>query len=219
MLAELGVSYARGSVSATGEAKAKIKMETGKIAPDNDVPVKFVDNDEAKTSVVGQQDIMLYLQNTYGSKLSDTEHVRKRFREGLGILNSWRTLSVSPSPSPTPPGEEEGEEEGTTRVAKLLAPWEEYAAEDSFIAGPKPSLADFAFWPVLRDILSSRFFSPSISPSSLSPSPSHSSSERTNEHKKPETSDKKNEEGVELPKLRAYHKRMLARNAVTRVVG
>ncbi|KAI0110750.1 hypothetical protein GGR51DRAFT_547467 [Nemania sp. FL0031] len=214
MLGELGVSYARGSVSTAGDPKAKTKTATDT----KDVPVKFVDHDESKTTLVGQKDIMMYLQKTYGNKLPDTERVRERFREGLEILNSWRVLSSYSSSPSTPPGEDE---EATT-VTELLAFWEEYAAEDAFIAGPMPSLADFAFWPVLRDILASPLFS-SISPSPLSPSTSHSSSELEDEDEKPETLGKEAEREVDaappLPNLRAYHKRMLARNAVARVVG
>ncbi|KAI1126615.1 hypothetical protein F5Y10DRAFT_244447 [Nemania abortiva] len=190
MLAEMGISYSRGSVS------TKTETQTGKMPSDIDVPVKFVDNDEAKTAVVGQRNIMLYLQKIYGGKLPDTECVRKRFQEALGFLNSWRALSSSTPPS-TPAGEEG--EEVATAITNLLAPWEQYAVEDTFIAGPKPSLADFAFWPVLRDILSSSVFSSSI------------------------PSDKRDEVDVEggpkLPNLQAYHKRMLARDAVARVLG
>ncbi|KAI1290621.1 hypothetical protein F5Y03DRAFT_388741 [Xylaria venustula] len=153
LLAELGVAYARGSVSGVAEDK-------------------FVDNDEDKTVVLGTRDIMLYIQKTYGGEGAPSDGngnekgvVNERFEEGLRVLESWRSISASvasPSPStastsekPKPPTKEtEGEGDDTAKIKSLLCPWEKYAAENTFIAGPEPSLADFAFWPVLHDVLS-----------------------------------------------------------------
>ncbi|KAI1734136.1 hypothetical protein F4680DRAFT_462609 [Xylaria scruposa] len=148
MLAEFGVSYARGSLGGGGGGE---KGEGGK--PIN-IPIRFVDNDESKTAVDGQAVIMQYLQKTYGgttTTTNDEERVRERWTQGLRILDAWRSLS--PIASSAPPSENPG---GIIiKTEDLLSPWEKYASEDVFIAGPDISLADFAFWPVLSDILSS----------------------------------------------------------------
>lgn len=205
MLAELGVAYARGSVSGG----------SGNAADTTDVLVKFVDNDDAKTAVTGQRDVMVYLQETYGRAISDNERVRGRFREGLGLLDLWRAVTPSSPPSSLTEKEEEKRElkdEVMAKVIALLAPWELYAAEDAFIAGPTPGLADFAFWPVLRDILSSSLF-----PASTSSPPKKKGGKKRGDTK--ETQERGDGEGTErLPNLRAYHARMLARDAIARAL-
>ncbi|KAI0438493.1 hypothetical protein F4803DRAFT_565246 [Xylaria telfairii] len=135
MLAEFGVSYARGSLGAEGEKGASV----------DDIPVRFVDNDDRKTAVDGLRDIMLYLQTTYGVAPAerDADRVRDRWTEALGGLEAWRSLSASEN------------EENVAKLRDLFAPWEKYASEDVFIAGPTISLADFAFWPVLSHVFSS----------------------------------------------------------------
>ncbi|KAI0967289.1 hypothetical protein F4678DRAFT_475271 [Xylaria arbuscula] len=157
LLAEFGVAYAKGSVSGAVEDK-------------------FVDNDEDKTVVLGERDIMLYVEKMYGGKgakldenVNEKGAVSERFEEGLRLLDSWRSISASFSSPPTSTPEKDetptkkgGEGEDTAKIKSLLSPWEKYAAENTFIAGPEPSLADFTFWPVLHDILSPS--SPSSSP-------------------------------------------------------
>ncbi|KAI8952604.1 hypothetical protein F4801DRAFT_599777 [Xylaria longipes] len=153
-LAEFGVSYARGSLGGDGQGVKTVRGE-GKERKSIDIPIRFVDNDENKTAVDGQRDIMLYLEKTYGVVPAEQnkERVRDRWWEGLAILDLWRSISSSTPPPPASPSTDE--EEDTTKIKTLLSPWEKYASEDIFIAGPDISLADFAFWPVLSDILSS----------------------------------------------------------------
>ncbi|KAI1749550.1 hypothetical protein F4782DRAFT_549696 [Xylaria castorea] len=149
MLAELGVSYARGSL---GSREGGGEGGGGK--PGSNIPIRFVDNDENKTAVDGQGMIMLYLQKTYGAagaSTEDKERIWDRWTQGLETLDLWRALSSS-----SPPTKEKVKENTTTKtkIDNLLTPWEEFASEDVFIAGPDISLADFAFWPVLSDIFS-----------------------------------------------------------------
>ncbi|KAI0185105.1 hypothetical protein EV127DRAFT_503383, partial [Xylaria flabelliformis] len=145
MLAEFGVSYARGSIGSGGE-----KGEGGGGGKPSNVPIRFIDNDENKTAVDGQGMIMQYLQKTYGGPATNNneERIHERWTQGLRILDAWRSISSSPALPSENPG-------GTIKIEDLLSPWEKYASEDDFIAGPDISLADFAFWPVLADILSS----------------------------------------------------------------
>ncbi|KAI0813462.1 hypothetical protein GGR55DRAFT_687712 [Xylaria sp. FL0064] len=177
LMAELGVAHSRGSISGGGGDDRGAATE---------VAVKFVDNDEARTAIVGQREIMLYVEETYGGKatLNEEDVVSKRFEQGMGLLDAWRR------------------EEDAGKISSLLAPWEEYAAEAKFIAGPEPSLADFAFWPVLHDIFSS--------PSPLDSGTGKGSNEKQEEEEKEE------EKGPShFPHLRAYHDRMRNREAIT----
>jgi alkylated DNA repair dioxygenase AlkB len=131
MLGELGIGYARGSMTSS-----------------DDEAIRFVDNDKSKTALEGQRDIMLYLHQTYGEAAAsqptpntlsrNKDRAVERFEQGLRLLDQYRAAS---SPS---------------GITKLLVPWESYTeGVADFIAGPTPGLVDFAFWPVLHAILSS----------------------------------------------------------------
>lgn len=233
LLGELGVSYAKGSLSDGGArgndaaTTTTTKSNAPEIGSSANVPVKFADNDEMKTVVSGQRDIMLYLQKTYGDETSkeDDERVRERFREGLGFLDLWRSAppslsSLAPSPEDEKADKGKGapNEEAMKKISKLLAPWETYAAEDAFIAGPAPSLADFAFWPVLDDILSSSSSSfLSSSPFSTPTAPSPRRRQKADESGDEE--EKNRNAALQIPNLRAYHERMRAREAIAGVLG
>ncbi|KAI0454292.1 hypothetical protein F5B21DRAFT_514744 [Xylaria acuta] len=154
MLAEFGVSYARGSLGGGGGSSSQGAKTMGGGGPGAeeegksiDIPLRFVDNDANKTAVDGQREVMLYLQKTYGETTAAADNNKKeRWTRGLEFLHLWRPLCSSPSSSPS---------KNEEKIKALLDPWEKYASEDVFIAGPDISLADFAFWPVLSDIFSS----------------------------------------------------------------
>ncbi|KAI0197940.1 hypothetical protein F4808DRAFT_452301 [Astrocystis sublimbata] len=198
LAAQLGVSYARGMLGGEGGgagAAGKGDMgggdgEGGKKTLD--IPIRFVDNDAPKTSVDGQAEIMLYLQRTYGGGPADNEDENKervcgRWREGLELLDKWRSLSTPASSS------------DIDDILALLAPWEQYAGENTFIAGPSPSAADFAFWPVLRDVLDSS--SPLLAQALLSGTGTEGTKEGN------------------IVGLRAYDERMNVLEAIKRLLG
>ncbi|KAI1432694.1 hypothetical protein GGR50DRAFT_577498 [Xylaria sp. CBS 124048] len=139
MLGELGVGYARGSMADHHRPQSQSTTEKGRAG------IKFIDNDEDKTSVEGQREIMLYLQKTYGtigcpsSVVSGTEI--ERFEEGIALLDEWREAS------------QDGDGDGDGDGWGLLRKWEGYAGEREFISGPSIGLADFAVWPVLHLVL------------------------------------------------------------------
>ncbi|KAI1350933.1 hypothetical protein F5Y01DRAFT_304975 [Xylaria sp. FL0043] len=203
LMAELGIPHSRGSISGGGGDDRGAATE---------VAVKFVDNDEARTAIVGQREIMLYVEETYGGKATQNEEdvVSKRFEQGMGLLDAWRR-------------------EGAVKIPSLLGPWEEYAAEAAFIAGPEPSLADFAFWPVLYDIFSA---SSSFSFSSLNKETGKENQEKQQQEgeneKKEEEKEKQGEQeegeekgkgaGSPFPHLRAYHDRMRNREAIAQIL-
>ncbi|KAI0549828.1 hypothetical protein F4679DRAFT_573247 [Xylaria curta] len=197
MLAEFGVSYARGSLASGEKEKGGEGGGGGGKGKPINIPIRFVDNDENKTVVDGQGMIMQYLQKTYGgitTTANDEERVRERWTQGLRILDAWRSLSSpfpsSPPLSPSSPPSS-APHPGITKTEDLLSPWEKYASEDIFIAGPEISLADFAFWPVLSDILSS--------------SPQFRGGEEGSKKK--------------FPHLRTYHDRMCRREGIARLLA
>ncbi|CAM1500854.1 Fc.00g100160.m01.CDS01 [Cosmosporella sp. VM-42] len=139
MLAECGVNYAKGSLGLAKDADAK------------DAPVKFVDNDTAKSTVEGDIAIMLYIDAKYGEGRPGTSRTAPeladqytRFQQGLQFLEKYRAL--------------EKDAEGKRNIKLLrkeLAIWDAYAAEveDGFLAGAGATLPDFVVWPVLHALV------------------------------------------------------------------
>lgn len=148
VLAEFGVGYARGSTGAEG---------TGREAQ-----IRFVDNDAARSAVEGGMAVMLYLDAVYGGEKRNEKEVSReelgrrltRFQRAAALLDRWRAVLES----------SEGEDSPSSRGAlkelgKEMEVWDGYAREvgDAYIAGgERPSLADFALWPVLHDIVVAR---------------------------------------------------------------
>ncbi|ETS74708.1 hypothetical protein PFICI_13192 [Pestalotiopsis fici W106-1] len=137
MLAELGIDHAKGSSAPVSTDRGALQERSGTA----DIPVKFVDNDEEKSTVQGDVAIMMYLDRFYNQPdenkaplRADVARTLTRFNEALNI----------------------GERRLTAEHADLkrwLEPWEVYAGEADFIAGASIGMADFAFWPVLYDIV------------------------------------------------------------------
>ncbi|KAL7623565.1 hypothetical protein AAE478_007248 [Parahypoxylon ruwenzoriense] len=141
MLAEYGISYARGSMSPLFNWKDGKPTRDPSAIPE-DLPIRFVDNDFEKTTVQGEVAIMLYLDRIYTQKAQDKPPRKElakqftRFQQGLTLLEKYRADPEAKS------------------FQAELAVWEGYAAEgNEFIAGPSMTLADYAFWPVLNDII------------------------------------------------------------------
>lgn len=138
MLAECGVNYAKGSMGPAPNTASK----------SSDVPVRFVDNDADKATVQGDMAIMLYLDARYGAGSAETPRTPAelakqftRFQQGLNLLDKYRALE-----------EDEAGKRDVKGLKGELATWNAYAAEaeEGFLAGEKPTLVDFAVWPVLH---------------------------------------------------------------------
>ncbi|KAI0880690.1 uncharacterized protein GGS22DRAFT_174532 [Annulohypoxylon maeteangense] len=142
MLAEYGVSYSRGSMSALSDWQ-----DSEPASDPGAIPIKFVDVDSSKTIIEDGVEIMLYLDRIYGQKKNDSsreeqspqrdvEKESARFQEALTLLGKHR------------------ENLDAKTFQSEMRVWETYAAEDNeFIAGPTMSLADYAFWPIVNDIM------------------------------------------------------------------
>ncbi|EXF73636.1 isochorismatase [Colletotrichum fioriniae PJ7] len=150
MLAEYGISYAKGSISPSFNWKDSNAGGKDIPAVPASLPIRFVDNDVAKSTVQGELAIMLYLDSVHGSGKKgvadraqvDVARTFTRFQDGLALLDKWRGL-------------EKDSQSGKRDLSSLkreLATWEGYAGEADFIAGSSVWLADFAVWPVLHVI-------------------------------------------------------------------
>lgn len=144
MLAEYGVNYAKGSVTA-GPDSSPSNAESAAI--------KFTDKD--KSAVQGDLAVMLYLDARYGlgkpgsTARSPMELATQftRFQRAMSVLDSWRSLPKDKDSS-----------SGKRDIKSLkheLAVWDGFVTESegAFLAGSELSLPDFALWPVLHSIV------------------------------------------------------------------
>ncbi|KAG6031178.1 hypothetical protein E4U41_007667 [Claviceps citrina] len=140
MLAELGVSYAKGSV-APSDARA---ASDGSVA---DLPIRFVDNDENRSTVDGDVAIMLYLDAVYGQTSSATRANTcdlamrySRLQRALKLAELWKRQGQST--------------EVTEALLSELAVWDGYVVEATWMSNAStPSVVDFAVWPVLHALV------------------------------------------------------------------
>jgi nicotinamidase-related amidase/glutathione S-transferase len=142
MLAEYGIAWTEGKVSPSFNRKGK---SSAKDAPElSEVfPVKFVDSDLSKSTVVGDLAILLYLDAVYGpmanKKIKSPPELAKQYTrmyQSSDLLKLWKAEPFSAKP-----------------FQRELEMWETFAKEESkFIAGPSISLADYAIFPVLLKV-------------------------------------------------------------------
>lgn len=111
------------------------------------LPIRFVDNDSAKSEVEGDLAVLLYLdaistsvplEHSLSHSYTQLLAARKftRLHQADQLLQQWRAKPVN-----------------LLRFRKLLAVWKGYAAENKFIAGPEVGIVDWAFWPVLKEVM------------------------------------------------------------------
>ena len=152
MLAEYGVGYAKGSMTASKTCN----LDDDQLEA---ASVKFVDSDVAKSSVQGDMAIMLYLHSCYGPSAPDkngeatskpdiAKHLT-RFQKALTFLTRWRRIQKAPSRTGGKPDLKVLKEE--------LSIWNSSAqtlsSDEAYMNGETPGLVDFALWPVLHDVL------------------------------------------------------------------
>ncbi|KAF4121006.1 Isochorismatase family [Geosmithia morbida] len=147
MLSELGINYAKGSMGPTvSNNSEQVVAEALPI-----LPIKFVDNDAAKSTVHGDMAIMMYLDRVHGcpygnEKPEDGANISakifSRFQQALQLHGHAQPLLKTSG----------GKDIDLEPFRRELEKWNEYAGEDGaeFIAGPKPTLPDFVVWPVLH---------------------------------------------------------------------
>lgn len=142
MLAEYGIAWTEGKVSPSFNWKSGSSAKDAPEIPEV-FPVKFVDSDLSKSTIVGDLAIMLYLDAVYGpmanKKVKSPPELAKQYTrmyQSGDLLKLWKAEPFSVKP-----------------FRRELEMWESFAKEESkFIAGSSISLADFAIFPVLLKI-------------------------------------------------------------------
>lgn len=95
--------------------------------------MRLVDTDASRSTVEGCAAILLYLDMVYGS----ARYTRSSLQYARLFTRLHQAIDLKCTPLDP----------------RALEIWETYAAEDSFIASSKPSIVDFAFWPMLHSIV------------------------------------------------------------------
>ncbi|KIH90465.1 isochorismatase family protein [Sporothrix brasiliensis 5110] len=168
LLAELGISYARGSMATVAEKKDTPSTTTpgSDESPTTtvsslDIPVRLVDNDRDRSTVQGLLAILLYVDAVYGtSHKNKSAHLhldaaRKytRLQQALQLQDKWRSVAKAA---------QDGESVSAFSLRPLkseMTVWDSYVSQKEdkttdatgeFIAGGTlPCVADYAVWPVL----------------------------------------------------------------------
>ncbi|PBP20554.1 isochorismatase [Diplocarpon rosae] len=143
-LAEHKIGWTEGKLSPPFTWKGGSASTAAPEVPES-LPIKFVDNDLSRSTVVGDVAIMLYLDAVYGAEspipppTSGVELARQytRLQQSSELLKRWRTEPFSVKP-----------------FQQELKVWEAYALEAPYMGGDRPTLADFALFPVVDEIRS-----------------------------------------------------------------
>ncbi|KAH6610986.1 isochorismatase family [Trichoderma cornu-damae] len=159
MLTEYGIKFAKGSMASAADLHGNDQSRPPAFWS---LPVKFIDNDAARSVIQGDVAIMLYLYYRYGpGRVAETETATQspaklaklfsQLQRGLNLLNTWRQLRS----------------EGGTHTTKAvpetlkqeLAIWDGYIADNlktqrtHLLCEDTLTLPDFALWPVLHSIV------------------------------------------------------------------
>ncbi|KAK4062723.1 uncharacterized protein Triagg1_9721 [Trichoderma aggressivum f. europaeum] len=158
MLVEFGIQFAKGSMASGNDLPSGNQNNTPAFWS---TPVKFVDNDTARSVVQGDIAIMLYLHSRYGQGRAteadpaahSPEKLARLFsqmQQGLNLLHAWRQLrSDGDTNSRALPG----------KMKQELAVWDECIVDNlkqkrpPYFCEDKLTLPDFAVWPVLHSIV------------------------------------------------------------------
>ncbi|KAL7946620.1 hypothetical protein V8C42DRAFT_344444 [Trichoderma barbatum] len=158
MLAEFGIKFAKGSMAST----TNLPSGNGANLPASwSLPIKFIDNDAARSIVQGDVAIMLYLHSRYGPGRTTAEEptvhnpeklatLFTQMQQGLNLLHTWRQLSSErDAHNRALPG----------KLKQELAVWDDYIADNvknkrpPYLCEGRLALPDFAVWPVLYSIV------------------------------------------------------------------
>ncbi|KAL2071307.1 hypothetical protein VTL71DRAFT_12542 [Oculimacula yallundae] len=140
-LAEHNIEWIEGSLSPAFTWKDGDSHHGAPEIPES-LPIKFVDNDLSKTTVVGDLAIMLYLDAIYGSKTYPTRRSQvdigkqfTRLQQSVSLVKKWRAQPFNVKP-----------------FQHELKIWEAYALEAPYIAGSTISVVDFAVFATIEEI-------------------------------------------------------------------
>ncbi|ROT36201.1 hypothetical protein SODALDRAFT_335272 [Sodiomyces alkalinus F11] len=153
MLAKYGITFAKGRMPSSADLTDGDTPDAKEASPPlKRRPMRFEDNDAARSTIEGDVAIMLYVDAVYGCGKGDAiarsppeiARVFTRFQQGIDLLDKWRTFGTTGCDERT---------QASRKMKQELAVWDGYASEGKFVAGSRASLADFAVWPVLHTIV------------------------------------------------------------------
>lgn len=139
-LAELEFDWVEGNLSPSFTWNSR-----NSVAPSSkNQSLKFVDNDLSKSTVIGEQSIMFYLECVYAFVTktptnADLARQFTRFDQCRTLLSRWRAVPYTAKP-----------------FQREMEIWEAYAGENEFIASQKISVVDYAVFPILHEIYTER---------------------------------------------------------------
>jgi nicotinamidase-related amidase/glutathione S-transferase/alkylated DNA repair dioxygenase AlkB len=157
-LAEKGVRWESGADPPPAQAEAVQHPKTSQSAS----RPRLIDIDPENSELEGDLAILSYL-NVYHGRPHDsnsppgratTARILTRTHRSDVLLNAYRN-AVSPPIDSTAGDQQETDRDLAAALGHELDVWETYTGEPhlgQFIAGPDFSIADCAFWPVLRDV-------------------------------------------------------------------
>ncbi|KAK1253116.1 hypothetical protein MKX08_004303 [Trichoderma sp. CBMAI-0020] len=160
MLVEYGIKYAKGSMASGSGTHNENQSNPSALWS---LPIKFIDNDAAKSVVHGDMAIMLYLYSRYGPgrvtgsgattrNPSDLARLFSQFQQGMNLFNIWRQLrgdGITETPARALP----------VILKQELAVWDGYIVDDlkneraPFLCEDSLTLPDFVVWPILYSIV------------------------------------------------------------------
>lgn len=160
MLAEYGIKFAKGSMASGSESHDENSTNPMGLWS---LPIKFMDNDAAKSVIHGDMAIMLYLYSRYGPgrvtgsgaaarNPSDLARLFSQLQQGMNLFNTWRQLKSDGSTG-TPAGAL------PVTLKQELAVWDSYIVDGlknervPFLCEDTLTLPDFIVWPVLYSIV------------------------------------------------------------------
>jgi nicotinamidase-related amidase/alkylated DNA repair dioxygenase AlkB/glutathione S-transferase len=158
MLVEYGVKFAKGSMASGSGLHSDTPINPSAFwSP----PIKFIDNDAARSVIQGDMAIMLYLYSRYGpGRVTGSEtathsppklaRLFSQLQQGLNLLDTWRQLKS-----------DKGTHTGVVPVIlkQELVVWDGYIVDSlknqrvPFLCEDALTLPDFAIWPVLYSIV------------------------------------------------------------------
>ncbi|CRK48146.1 hypothetical protein BN1723_001403 [Verticillium longisporum] len=151
-LAEHGILFAKGRMPPSfdwKEGKAEAAAPAVISSALESLSIKYVDNDADRLTAQGDMAILLYLDGLHGKRSEPSKgqaRILTRFQQGLALLDKWRAIRSQETDDVTV-------KQPAKPLKRELTVWNDYAAEDESIAGEAVSIADFAVWPVLHDIV------------------------------------------------------------------
>ena len=138
ILAEYGIAWTEGKVSPPFHWKSGSSSQEAPEIPEV-LPVKFVDSDLGKSTIIGDLAILLYLDAVYGPKANkkskSPQELAKQYTRMVqsgNLLTLWKAEPFRVKP-----------------FRRELLIWEAYAKEEKFIAGPNVPSATGAERPAI----------------------------------------------------------------------